>query len=446
MRRFGSVYILFVTVLVLLLFFQTSAAQDLTLVTPREAGLSARKLAKIDELIQKNISQEKLKGATVLVARHGKLAYLKAFGEMDEGRTMQPDTIFRICSMTKPVTAVGVMMLWDKGLIRLEDPVSKFIPEFADTPVLVEVDDENAPEGFRFDLGKLKRPITIFDLLTHTSGISYGFWGRPEIAAAYIAAGVSDGLSVTEGTIAEGMQKLAALPLFFNPGEGWEYGLSNDVLGRVIEVVSGLPLDAYFQENIFKPLGMEDTFFFLPDEKISRLADVYEPSEEGVKKLSEKRVLPGILAKTPGLIYDPFYSCQGPKTYFSGGGGLHSTATDYFKFCQMMLNKGELHQKRLLKPATVEMMTQNQIGRLSIWWSGPTAKYGFGFSVSENKNDGTTSSSIGTYGWGGFYFTRFYIDPAHEVVAVMMAQLRPNGHMEEMVSKLWGLTQAAVRN
>jgi len=377
-----------------------------------------------------------------MIAKNGKVVYHKAFGDMDEGKAIQKDAIFRICSMSKPITAVAVMMLWEKGLLELTDPIYKFIPEFKDVQVLVK--DKAEEKGYK--LVPAKRPITIRHLLSHTSGLTYGFWGQPYVSNFYVENKVSDGLSITEGTIAEGVKRLAKCPLLFHPGEGWEYGLNSDVLGYLVEVVSGMPFDKFLQENLFKPLKMKDTFFFVPDEKVSRLAAVYEPKKEGgLAKLDRKSVIRGVLSPTEGLIYDPFYSYQGPKTYFSGGGGLHSTAIDYMRFCQMMLNGGALDGVRILSPTTIELMIGNHMGENKSWvYSDEGIKYGLGFMFVTDRYPAALPLPNGSYYWGGFYHTKFYIDPKHKLIALYFSQIFPTGQVEDVTRKYNVLTQQAI--
>jgi CubicO group peptidase (beta-lactamase class C family) len=408
----------------------------------KSEGISSERLARIDAHLTRTVTQQRVKGMVAMVARNGKVVYHQAFGEMDEGKAMRKDAIFRICSMSKPITAVAVMMLWERGLIELNDPISKFIPEFKDVKVLVK--DKAEEKGYK--LIPANRPITIRHLLSHTSGITYGFWGQPYVSDFYVENKVSDGLSVTEGTIAEGVKRLAKCPLLFHPGEGWEYGLSNDVLGYLVEVVSGRPFDKFLEENLFKPLKMKDTFFFVPDEKVSRLAAVYEPKKEGgLAKLDRKVISKGTLSPVEGLIYDPFYSYQGPKTYFSGGGGLNSTANDYLRFCQMMLNGGVLDGVRILSPTTLELMIGNHMGNNKIWWIPDEGmKYGLGFMMVADRYFAANSLPNGSYYWGGFYHTRFYIDPKHKLVALYFSQIRPYDQVDDVIRKYFILTQQAI--
>lgn len=405
-------------------------------------GISSERLGRIDAHLTRTVSQQRVKGMVAMIARNGKVVYHKAFGDMDEGKAMQKDAIFRICSMSKPITAVAVMMLYERGLIELNDPISKYIPEFKEVKVLVK--DKAEETGYKLE--PAKRPITIRHLLSHTSGITYGFWGQPYVSNFYVENKVSDGLTITEGTIGEGMKRLAKCPLLFQPGEGWEYGLNNDVLGYLVEVVSGMSLDKFFQKNLFDPLKMKDTFFFVPDEKVSRLAAVYEPKPEGgLAKLDRNVVSKSFLSPVDGLRYGPFYSYQGPKTYFSGGGGLHSTATDYMRFCQMVLNGGALDGARILSPTTIELMLGNYMGTYKHWiYTDEGSRYGLGFMVVMDRFFAANALPNGSYYWGGFYHTKFYIDPKHNLIALYFSQIFPTSQVEEVTRKYNVLTQQAI--
>jgi len=293
--------------------------------SPNELGLSSQRLERIGAAIQRSIDEGRIAGAVSLVARHGKIAYLKAFGMADrETKTpMRTDSIFRICSMTKPITSVAVMMLYEEGRLTLNEPVSDFIPEFKNTKVLDPPysQDKTSPPGA---LVEAKRPVTILHLLTHTSGLTYQW--NPRLGKAYRDAGIGSGLLQQEGTIGEAVKKLASIPLLFQPGDAWEYSLADDVLGYLVEVVSGMPVDKFFAEHIFKPLAMTDTCFFLPQEKVPRLATAYTYyPEKGLQPILDRQVV-----QEGGFAYSADYPYRGPRTYFSGGGGLCSTPEDYY--------------------------------------------------------------------------------------------------------------------
>ena len=328
---------------------------------------------------------------------------------------MRTDHIFRICSMTKPITSVAVMMLYEEGRFTLNEPVSDFIPEFKDVKVLEPPypQDKTSPPGATV---AAKRPITIRHLLTHTSGLTYHWNDR--VGRAYVEAGIGAGLLQQEGTIGDGVKKLARIPLLFQPGDAWEYSLADDVLGYLVEVVSGMPLDEFFRQRIFRPLGMKDTGFFLPDEKVPRLATAYTYyPDKGLQPILEKQAV-----KEGQFSYSADYPYRGPRTYFSGGGGLCSTVEDYYRFCQMMLNGGELNGVRLLSRKSVELMSQNHTqGKLQ------EMGYGLGFGVTSEPRFLTELGSVGSYYWGGFYYTSFVIDPKERLIAIFMGQLHPTG-------------------
>jgi len=386
--------------------------------SPEEVGLSSQRLERVGATTQKSIEEGRLAGAVSLVARHGKIAYFKAFGmaDRDANKPMRTDTIFRLCSMSKPITSVAVMLLYEEGRFLLDEPVSDFIPEFKNMKVLdpPSPQDTTSPPGALVDA---KRPITILHLLTHTSGLTYQWNAR--VGKAYHDAGIPSGLLQQEGTIGEGVKKLASMPLLFQPGDAWEYSLADDVLGYLVEVVSGMPFDKFLEERIFKPLGMKDAGFFLPEEKVSRLATAYTyyPGK-GLQPILDKQVV----SDGRTLPFSADYPYRGPHTYFSGGGGLCSTTEDYYRFCQMLLNGGELNGARLLSRKSVELISQNHCqGKL------PDMGYGLGFGVASEPRFLHELGSVGSFYWGGFYYTTFVIDPKEDMIAIFMAQLHPTG-------------------
>jgi CubicO group peptidase (beta-lactamase class C family) len=412
--------------LAILFLASTVSGQTLAKARPPEAGLAVDRLNRIGSLVQSYVDRNQIAGAVTLVARRGKVAHLEATGMADiAAKTpMRPDTIFRIASMTKPVTSVAVMMLYEEGRILLAEPISKYIPEFQNAQVLVPSSAQDG-SGEPYKLVPAKRPITIRHLLTHTSGITYRFIGRPHVSLLYKSGGVSDGLTQIEGTLEAMVKRIAAQPLVNHPGESWEYGLSTDVLGRLVEVVSGMTLDQFFRERIFKPLGMKDTHFFLPQEKVARLASVYRPaSKGGIEKLPETPVEMG------PLVFSTSFHYSGPRTYFSGGAGLVSTATDYARFLQMLLGGGTLDGVRLLSRKTVEIMTVNHTSGTNLFPG--TEGYGFGLGFAVNTDLGKTGriGSMGEYNWGGFFATRFWIDPKEDMIGIIMLQMYPNNHLD----------------
>jgi CubicO group peptidase (beta-lactamase class C family) len=343
--------------------------------------------------------------------------------------------------MSKPITAVAMMILWERGFFTLDDPLYKFIPEFKDVKVLVM--DKSQEKGYRLE--PAKSPITIRHLLSHTSGISYGFFAQPVISQCYLDNQISDGFRITNGTIGEMTKRLAKCPLVFQPGTGWQYGLNFDVLGHVVEVISGMPFDQFLQKNVFDPLKMNDTSFFVPENKLNRLMALYSPTPEGtLQKLDHQVAMRGLIADIPSMVYDGDYSYKGPKTYFSGGAGLHSTAADYMRFCEMMLNGGELDGERILSPVTVKLMTQNQIGEHNVDIAPPGVKYGLGFSVVIDKVMSGSVTPEGTYSWSGIYNTAFYIDPKHKMIASFYNQLMPSFHVMGLSRPFEILTQTSI--
>jgi CubicO group peptidase (beta-lactamase class C family) len=377
------------------------------------AGAREENLAPVRKLLEDAVARKQIAGAAALVSHRGKVILDAAVGMRDAEakKPMTTDTIFRIASMTKPITSAAVMMLVDDGKIALTDPLSKYVPQFRNPSVLVKGELNGKTV---WTTRQAKREITIHDLLTHTSGISYRFLNRPHLAELYVKAGISDGISDTPGTMADNVKKLAALPLLQEPGAGFEYGLNTDVLGRVVEVASGKTLDEFFRERIFVPLKMTDSHFLLPKAKRDRLAAVYTPNKDGtIRPLGDKPVTNG------PLVYSATYPIRDAGRYHSGGGGLVSTTGDYHRFLRMMLNKGELDGKRVLKAETVAKMTTDQIGKGGM-------KFGYGFAVvaAEPKGPG---QSAGSYTWGGFFYTYFWVDPKQEVIGVLMTQLHPSG-------------------
>jgi CubicO group peptidase (beta-lactamase class C family) len=392
-----------------------------------QVGLSTEKLQRIDALFQDHVARKQIAGAVALVVRHGKVAYRSAVGmqDLEAGIAMSPQTIFRIASMTKPITTTGVMILVEQGQIDLADPVSRYLPEFKFMQVAVPRPKKGANGAPRdssdqYELVPAYRPITIRDLLSHTSGLCYRFRDNLLAGRLYAQAGICDGLNPCDHTLAENVRRLAGLPLAHQPGTAWEYGLSTDVLGRLIEVISGKSLDEYLAERIFMPLAMNDTHFVLPESKRGRLAALYEPGKDGqVSRLGEGTTSRGQLFFAASLPYN------GTKGYFSGGAGLVSTADDYARFLQMLLNRGELAGKRILRPETVQAMTRDQTGGLPLWIPVHGIRFGYGFGIAEYKN-----APAGTFSWGGIYYTDFWVDPQHDLIGIMMTQIYPSSHLK----------------
>jgi len=374
--------------------------------TIENAGMSETRLLLIDNMINKAIEKDQIPGAVALVARNGKIVYHKAFGMADAeaDRSFQQDDIFRIASQTKAITSTAVMILWEEGKFRLDDPISRFIPEFEDVLIFESLNEADSS----FAGVPAQGPISIRHLLTHTSGIGYGMIDDDNFRKIYQKAGIIDAFTTEDISIEENIKKLANLPLHHEPGERFTYGEGLDVLGYLIEMVSGLPLDQFFKERIFDPLGMEDTNFYLPDSKKSRLVPV-QINKEGtwVKYQTDP-------------FYDPDYPIKGAKSFFSGGGGLSSTARDYANFLQMYLNNGELNGVRLLSRTTVQLIMTNQIGDL---WGDTGAYYGLAFGVLDELGVAQGGrGSVGTFDWGGYFNTQYFADPVENVIGILMKQ------------------------
>jgi CubicO group peptidase (beta-lactamase class C family) len=385
-------------------------------VRPEEVGLSSERLARIDRhLLENYVDKKKIAGALTLVARKGQVAYLSPVGMMDRerGKPMRDDTIFRIYSMTKPITSVALMTLYEEGRFMLGDPVHKLIPEWRDLEVYV------AGVYPDFMTERCERSMTIRDLMCHMSGLTYGFMMRSNVDHAYRKLDV--GGAAAQGTLRDMIEKLATLPLEFSPGTRWNYSVSTDVLGYLVEVLSGMRFDDYLRERIFEPLGMVDTDFTVPAEKLERFAANYERRPD----------------KTVVLEDDPADSrYTRPRSFLSGGGGLVSTAADYQRFCQMLLNGGELDGHRILGRKTIELMTMNHLPEgknladLSIGLYSETnmegVGFGLGFSVCLDPAQSQMIDSAGEYAWGGAASTAFWIDPRENLVVIFLTQLMPS--------------------
>jgi CubicO group peptidase (beta-lactamase class C family) len=389
--------------------------------SPEEVGLSADRLKRVHALVERYIDKGEIAGAVSLVARRGRVAHFEAQGvmDLDTKKPMRTDVIFRLASMTKPVTSLAVMMLHEEGHFLLEDPVSKFLPEFKNPKVAVaNGPNERHTAGYR--LVPAEREITIRQLLTHSAGLASGS-GGPTLAL------VKSLSRKPEDLLADHIRKLAELPLNFQPGAAWEYGPATDVLGRLVEVVSGQSLDAFFRERILGRLGMNDTWFYLPQDRIPRLATAYTKQGDALKKLT-----------APG-------PANPAGKFFSGAGGLAGTAEDYFRFCQLLLNGGQLDGTRLVSRKTIEMMTANQIGKLPLWQDAYRGYgFGIGFRVRQNLGESLTLGSVGEYGWGGAYGTYFWVDPKEQMIGILMIQLMPYAHVNLRPEFQTAVTQAIV--
>ncbi len=385
-------------------------AQRLPTATPASVGVSGERLNRLSSTLQQYVDQRRAAGLVTIVVRQGKVVHLEAFGKRDieAGASMQTDSIFRIASMSKAITSVATMVLLEEGKLLLNDPVSKFIPSFAKTTVMAPP-PSGALAATPVSVVPATRSITIRDLLTHTAGIGYGAGPAEPL---YKAANVHMWYFADKAEpIATTIDRLAALPFDAQPGERYVYGFNTDVLGVVVEKASGMSLDEFFRTRIFQPLKMVDTHFYLPVEKRDRLAAVYS-------------IVDGALARARDEGMGQGAYVDGPRQSFSGGAGLLSTASDYARFLQMIVNGGELDGVRVLSPKTVELMSSSHTGAL--FNEGRTG-FGLGFEVVEHVGRSAEHGSVGLLSWGGAYHTDFWADPREQLVAVFMTQLLPSG-------------------
>jgi CubicO group peptidase (beta-lactamase class C family) len=395
----------------LILVAPVRSAETLTPVTtPESVGLSSERLERLRTVMQEYADEGRVAGVVTYVARGGQVAHLEAAGlaDVEAGREMQTDTIFRIASQTKAFVSVAVMMLVEEGRVGLADPVSRFLPAFEKTTVAVP------GEGSSVDIVPARRAITIRDLLTHTAGISYGEgpgqdqWKAAGIQGWYFAD--------RDEPVSAVVDRMAALPMDAQPGERFVYGYNTDILGVVVETVSGMTLAEFFEKRITGPLGLEDTRFYLPPGQTDRLAAVYAAKDGGIERATDPRLGQG-------------HYVEGPRVAFSGGAGLLSTARDYGRFLQALLDGGELDGVRLLSPKTIELMTVNHVGpRLAQAWDDRHGMgFGLGFDVVVDLGEYARHGSLGAWGWGGAYHTTYWVDPKEDLVALLMTQLRPAG-------------------
>ena len=381
-------------------------AQELPRADPEEVGLSSERLQRIDEVFSAYAAEGRLAGAVGMVVRHGKVAWSDAWGmrDVEAGDPMAEDDIFRIFSMSKPVTSIAVMMLYEEGLFFLDDPVGRYLPELGGLAVV----DHQASDGVDgIQTVRANRSMTIRDLLRHTSGLSYGTFSNTVVDQAYRASGLLEW-----STLEELVTGLGEQPLVWQPGERWHYSLSTDVLGRLVEVLSGQPFDVFLRERIFEPLGMEDTGFYVRPTDRDRFASYYGHAGRRGGPLTLERVDQGD--------YSP------STNRFSGGGGLVSTARDYARFAQMLLNGGELDGARILSPTTIDLMTMDHLGDDGASFLADGWGFGLGFTVKNQPGLDGMPDSVGTYYWFGVGGTVFWVDPAQGLIGIFMIQIRPN--------------------
>ena len=399
--------------ILLFLFSFHISAQELESASPEEVGVSSDRINRLTNVMQEYVDQNKISGAVALVARKNKIIYYNAVGKSDleNDRIMNKDAIFRIASQTKAIVSVGIMILQEEGKLLISDPLSKFIPEFKESTVAVSSNDGN------YRIVKSKREITLRDLLTHTAGIGYGqgiasdLWAEAEIQGWYFAN--------RDEPIIETVKRMANLPNDAHPGEQFVYGYNTDILGAVIEIVSGESLASFLQTRILNPLKMMDTHFYLPKVKEDRLATVYSLTDEGIKRAPDE-----------GTMVSQGAYVNGPRKSYSGGAGFLSTAKDYAQFLQMMLNGGTYDGNRILSRKSIELMTTDHLGSVSFPWSEGTG-FGLGFSIATGIGIRGQMGSLGEYGWGGAYHSSYWVDPNEELIVVYFTQLIPAQNIDD---------------
>jgi CubicO group peptidase (beta-lactamase class C family) len=393
-----------------LIWLALASAQELERASPEALGMSGERLQRLSAALSAYVDNEQLAGSVTLVLRRGRIAYLEAFGDRDRAARspMRIDSIFRIASQSKAIVSTGAMILQEEGRLLITDPVSNYLPAFAETTVAVP------RAGGGYDVVRANRPITIRDLLTHTSGYDYGMGVA---ADRWAAAGIQGYyFSDRDEPIRATVERMAGLPASAHPGTQWIYGYSIDILGAVVEAASGMPLDEFLRDRLFEPLGMDDTHFYLPRADRERLVTVYASVDGGLERAPDDG------SAGQGAFVD------GPRKSFSGGAGLLSTAIDYGRFLQMILNGGELDGVRILSPKTVELMSVSHLGTVPFQ---PGVGFGLGFSVLEDVGARGTPGSVGELGWGGAYHSTYWIDPVEELVVVHLTQLIPAGEVDD---------------
>ncbi len=412
MPRSGiRVPILVICLLALLVACQPTAVHELAPGAPEGVSVSSERLARLDEAMEHYVEEGQLAGAVVLVARESRVVYHKAFGlqDVESGAAMRTDALFRIASQTKAIVSAAVMALQEQGKLLITDPVGKYLPGFAETTVAVET------AGGGYNVVPASRPINLRDLLTHTAGISYGNgpaddkWEEAGIQGWYFAD--------REEPVGETIARMAALPFDAQPGERWVYGYNTDILGAVVEKASGQPLDECLRETILDPLGMNDTHFYVPEEKAGRLTTVYSTTDDGLAR-----------APDPGHMVGQGQYLEGPRASFSGGAGLVSTARDYSRFLQMTLNGGTLDGNRVLSRKSVELMVSDHLHGIEF---RPGQGFGLGFYVIDDVGARGAPGSVGEYGWGGAYHSTYWVDPAEDLVVVYLTQLIPARRVDD---------------
>ncbi|WP_258103255.1 serine hydrolase [Marinoscillum sp. MHG1-6] len=401
------------TLVVLFTFIRCSSTNEsfvppvLQLGLAESVGLSSERLDRIDQLFQQSIDSNYVQGIAGMIIRNGKIAYYKSFGHRDENEQapLSNDAIYRIASQTKAITSLAVMMLFEEGKFLLDDPISKYLPEFSDPQVMTEFHKEDSS----YASIPASRPITIRQLLTHTSGMSYFGFGDKSLRSVYAKNGLPSVFGSDQNLLKDFSKTAGKMPLLHEPGEKFTYGINTDILGRLVEVISGLSLNEFFTSRIFEPLGMNDTYFYLPQEKANRLTPVFT-KENG--KLVEYHGLDGYGV---GLDYP-----VSEGTFYGGGAGLSSTMMDYAIFLQMLLNGGEYNGKRLISRRTVDLMTCNQVGDLDIRGN----KFGLGFLIITREGQTNLGQTEGSFEWGGYYGTKYWADPKEQLIGLLFTNQR----------------------
>lgn len=405
--------VLFLLLLACLEAHAQSVKNFSTAASPQEAGFSPQRLSRIDNLLEERVRNESIPGAVALIVRNGKIVYYKAFGysDVDKKKLLKKDDIFRIASQSKAITSLAVMMLWEEGKFLLDDPVSKYIPEFKNPKILKSFNAKDSS----YTTEPAKGEITIRHLLTHSSGIGYAVIGSPEFNAIYARAGVPSGIGNHTQVLGEKMKILGTLPLRHEPGTAWTYGLNCDVLGYLVEIWSGMPFDRFLATRVFAPIGMKDTYFYLPKEKQGRLVALHGNKDGKVFKMKS----PPYDAASPD-----YPNLDG--RYFSGGAGMSSTVEDYAKFLQLFLNLGEFNGTRLLSRKTVDLMLMDQLPQLA-------TEFGLGFGLETPANDFNSPKSAGTFTWGGAFSTDYWADPKEHLLGLLYTNIynNPNGDLGE---------------
>ena len=415
------------TTLFLFLFSSKLLFAQLLVEAPAESvGMSTDRLKRIDKVLQEYVDNKQVAGAVAIVVRNGKIVYYKGVGEDDrDAKTpLKRDAIFRIASQTKAITSTAVMILFEEGKFLLDDPISKYIPTFKNPQIIDKFNEADSS----YTTKPAKHEVTIRQLLTHTSGISYAGIGSKEAKAIYAKNDIPSGIGTPSYKLADVIPRLGKLPLIHEPGERFTYGLNSDVLGYLVEVLSGKSLDSFLKERIFEPLGMKDTYFYLPENKKNRLAKLYTQDKDRKTIMAESRA---------------GFNIDYPKdngTFYAGGAGLTSTAYDYAIFLQTFLNGGEYNGKRILSPAVLHLMTQNQIGEVNAGRN----KFGLGFSIATENEAARIPISVGSFDWGGIFGTTYWADPKDKITGLLMTQKYPNDVWGEMQDKFKVLVYQSV--